>query len=70
MNRLLGIVVLVVGVVLICWGYRESESVASGFSRVFSGSPTDKAMYLMIGGGVLSLVGAGIIFKGAKKKKS
>jgi len=68
MNRITGIAILVAGVVLLCWGYREHESVASGFSRIFSGSPTDKAMVLLIGGGVLSLVGVGIILKSGKKK--
>lgn len=68
MNRITGIVCLVVGVVLLCWGYNESESLASGFSRVFNGSPTNKSMVLMIGGGVLSIVGAGILLKRSRKK--
>jgi len=68
MNRIVGICILVVGVVLLCWGYRESESVASGFSRIFHDSPTDKSMGLMIVGGILSVAGAGVILRRPRKK--
>ena len=62
MSRAIGIGLLVVGVVLIIFGVQASNSVGSGFSRFFTGAPTDKSIWLLIGGvgsavvgGVLSL---------------
>jgi hypothetical protein len=39
-----------------------SDSVGSGISRIFTGSPTSKTIYLLIGGGLLTAVGLGSIF--------
>lgn len=52
-----GIVLLIVGIVLLAWGYNVSQSVSSQFSEVFSGSPSDKAIYLYIAGAVCSALG-------------
>ena len=62
MNRIAGIVVLVVGIILLGWGLNASDSVGSAFSRLFTGAPTDKAIYLILGGGLLTAVGAGTLF--------
>lgn len=69
MNRIIGIALLVAGIALLCFGYKESESFASGFSRAFTGAPTDKSMYMLIGGGVLGVVGLGLAIRGDGKKK-
>ena len=58
MNRALGIILLAVGIGLLIYGIQASDSVASDVSRFFSGSPTDKTIWLLIGG-VVS-VGLGI----------
>ena len=63
--KTLGIVLLVVGIVLLGWGYNVSQSVSSQFSSAFSGSPSDKAMYLYIAGGICAALG---IFKILKAK--
>jgi hypothetical protein len=55
MNKALGIGLLVVGIALVVFGINESNSFNSDVSRVFSGNPTDKSMWLLIGG-----IGAGI----------
>ena len=60
MNKSLFLVLLIVGVVLVVLGVIASESISSDFSRLFTGEPTDKAIWLLIGGGVVavgSLVG-------------
>ena len=57
MNRAISIVLLIVGIMLIIWGVHASESFNSGMSRFFTGSPTDKTMWLLIGGIVLGIVG-------------
>jgi hypothetical protein len=59
MNKLLSIALLVGGIILIIYGINASNSIGSDFSRLFTGSPTDKSLWLLIGGIVAALVGAG-----------
>lgn len=60
MNRVLGVILLVVGVALLIYGIQASDSVASEVSRFFNGSPTDKTIWLLIGGAVST--GLGLFF--------
>ena len=57
MNRWLSVVLLVAGLVVLGLGINAANSVSSETAEAFTGTPTDKAMWLMIGGGVLALVG-------------
>jgi hypothetical protein len=57
-QRLIGIVLLVAGIVLLVMGIRATDSFASQFSKFFTGSPTDRAIWLTIGGIVAILAGA------------
>lgn len=57
MNKALGIALLVVGVFLLVFGINESQSTASEVSRIFSNSPTDRAIWFLVGGGVAAAVG-------------
>ena len=57
MNRALGMALLVLGIVLIIFGMKASDSVESDFSRFFSGTPISKAVWLLIGGIVSVIVG-------------
>jgi hypothetical protein len=57
MNKIISIILLVAGVILIIFGFKASDSVGSSFSRFFTGTPTDKAVWLLIGGAVLAVVG-------------
>ncbi len=50
MNKIISIALLAAGIVLIVIGANASNSVGSGFSRFFTGSPTDKTIWLLIGG--------------------
>jgi hypothetical protein len=56
-NRNLLLVALVVGVIALTLGVIASESISSDFSRLFTGQPTDKAIWLLLGGGILTAVG-------------
>lgn len=49
---------LVIGVVLIIYGISASNSFSSDVSRAFTGSPTDRTIWLLGGGAVLAVVGA------------
>jgi len=55
MNKLLGVGLLAVGVVLMIFGINASESFSSEVSRFFTGAPTDKSIWLLIGG-ILSVI--------------
>lgn len=60
MNRGKSVALLIIGIVLIIWGVSASDSISSGFSELFSGSPSDKAVWLTIAGlftGTLGLFG-------------
>ena len=54
----IAIAMLVAGIALLIWGFNMSGAFDSKVSRVFTGSPTDKAMWTMIGGAVLAVAGA------------
>ena len=66
MNRTLSLVVLVGGIVLIGYGLSASDSIGSDFSRVFTGSPTDTTIWLLIGGIAAVVVGGTGLLRGSK----
>jgi hypothetical protein len=61
-NRLIGFVLLGVGIVLLVMGYNAAQSVGSQFKQAFSGSMSDKATLLYLGGAVVSAAGAYLAF--------
>jgi hypothetical protein len=66
-NKIISLALLVGGIILIIYGMNASNSVGSGFSRFFTGSPTDKTMWLLIGGAVAAVLGAGGLLCSSKK---
>ena len=64
MNKLLSIVLLVGGIILIVYGINASHSISSDFSRLFTGSPTDKSVWMLIAGVVAAACGAGGLLRG------
>jgi hypothetical protein len=66
MNKVISLALLAGGVALIIYGVNASNSVSSDFSRFFSGSPTDKTIWLLIGGGVAAAAGAGGLMRRSK----
>jgi drug/metabolite transporter (DMT)-like permease len=67
MNKALGVALLVAGVLLIVFGIQASDSFSSDVSRFFTGSPTDKAMWLLIGGIVAGIVGSFMLVRGPSR---
>ena len=57
-QRLIGSILFVVGIVLLVMGIRAADSFASQFSKFFTGSPTDRAIWLTLGGVAAILLGA------------
>jgi len=67
MNKTISLALLVCGIILIVWGFSASDSLGSEFSRLFTGSPTDKSMWLLIGGSAATVIGAsGLLLRGSK----
>jgi hypothetical protein len=66
MKNTASLVFLSVGVVLIIYGINASDSVSSGFSRLFTGSPTDKTLWLTIGGIAAVVIGLGGLLRRSK----
>lgn len=64
MNKALGIALVVVGVVLIVYGIDASNSVSSNVARTFTGAPTNKALWLLLGGIAAAIIGALLTFMG------
>ncbi len=50
MQRILGIALVVGGIVLLIFGLQAIDSFRSQVSNFFTGSPTDRAIWLTIGG--------------------
>ena len=68
MNRILGIVLLIVGLLLTIMGITESDSFSSEVSRFFTGSPTDRSIWLLVSG-IASIV-VGSVMSGIRTLKS
>jgi nitrogen fixation-related uncharacterized protein len=66
MNKSISVALLAVGVMLIIWGAKASDSFGSDVSRFFTGSPTNKAVWLLIGGIVMGIVGLSGLLRGSK----
>ena len=66
MNKILSIALLAGGIALIVYGINASNSLGSDFSRFFTGSPTDKTIWLLIGGIVAAAVGVGGLLRRSK----
>jgi uncharacterized membrane protein HdeD (DUF308 family) len=67
MNKGIGIAMLVIGIALIVYGFNASDSVSSGVSRAFTGAPTNKTLWLLLGGIATAIVGAVMTFRPSGK---
>ena len=66
MNKAISLAFLAGGVLLLIFGISASKSLGSQISRFFTGSPTDKAIWMIIGGAVLSIIGLAGLLRGSK----
>ena len=57
MNKAVSIALLAGGIVLIVIGVNATKSFSSDVSRFFTGSPTDKAVWMLIGGIAAAAIG-------------
>ena len=66
MNKAISLALLAGGVLLLIFGFSASKSLGSDISRFFTGSPTDKAIWMLVGGAVLSVIGLVGLLRGSK----
>lgn len=66
MHRLLSLVLLVSGIVLIIYGLNALDSIGSAFSRLFTGAPTDKTLWLLLVGFIAAALGSGGLVNSSK----
>ena len=57
MNKIIFWALIIGGIFLIVFGFNATNSFSSDVSRFFTGSPTDKAIWMLIGGIVAGLIG-------------
>ena len=64
MNKAVSLALLAGGILLLIFGVSATKSFSSDISRFFTGSPTDKAIWMLIGGVVLSIIGVVGLLRG------
>jgi len=69
-SRILGIILLVVGLALLAFGFNASESVGDSISEGFTGRFTDKTMWYLIGGAALAIGGGAMAVMGSKGSRA
>jgi len=62
MRRTLGIALFVVGIILLIFGISASESIGSSIKEFFTGTPTDKTVWFLIGGAAAIVAGGFLSF--------
>jgi hypothetical protein len=67
MNLAVSVALLAVGIVLIVFGVNASNSFSSDVSRIFTGSPTNKAVWMLIGGIAAAAIGLIGVIRGTSK---
>jgi uncharacterized protein DUF3185 len=68
MRLILGATIAVLGVVLVMHGLGAYDSLASGVSRLLTGTPTDKTLYLLAGGVLAFVIGMAITARRPPKR--
>jgi len=66
MNKIVSLALLIGGIVLIIYGISAADSIGSDVSRFFTGNPTDRTIWLLLGGIVAAAIGAAGLARGSK----
>ncbi|MBW0147138.1 DUF3185 family protein [Marinobacter arenosus] len=61
-SKLVGIVLLVVGIALLYFGYQSTQSVGNQLTETVTGRFTDETMLYLIGGAAAAAAGAFLTF--------
>lgn len=66
MDKTISLAMLAGGILLVIFGVNASNSVSSDISRVFTDAPTDKAIWMLVGGIVVTVIGAMGLLRGSR----
>ncbi len=69
-KSILGIILVVVGAILLAFGFNASESVSDTISEGVTGRYTDKTMWYLIGGAALVVAGGGFAILGRSTSRA
>ncbi len=61
-NKMIGLVLLVVGLILLYFGWQASQSVGDQVAEAFTGQFTDETLWFLIGGAAATVAGAYMAF--------
>jgi hypothetical protein len=67
MNKSVALAVLAGGIILLFLGINAYDSSSSEISRFFTGSPTDKSVWMLVGGTVGTVIGLGGLLRLSRK---
>ena len=67
MNNVLGLALFAIGIVLLIFGFNEAHSFGSDVSRFFTGNPTDRAIWMILGGIAAVIVGLFVSIRGMRR---
>ena len=62
-HKVQGVVMLAAGGALLFWGYNITQSISSQINQALNGAPPDKAMVMMVLGGLCAVFGFFKLFK-------
>jgi uncharacterized membrane protein YidH (DUF202 family) len=67
MDKTISLAILAGGILLLIFGVNASNSVSSDISRVFTDAPTDKAIWMLVGGVAVTIIGLVGLLRGLKR---
>lgn len=67
-QRIIGVICLVIGIVLLVRGHDMAQSMGSQVQQAFTGAPSDRSTYFYIAGIALTIFGVSQIVWPAKAK--
>jgi len=62
-TKIIGIVLLVVGAILLYFGFNATQSATEEIGEALTGKYTDETMLYLIGGGVAAILGLFLLIK-------
>ncbi|HKJ16328.1 MAG TPA: DUF3185 family protein [Xanthomonadales bacterium] len=62
-TKIIGIVLLVVGAILLYFGFNATQSATEEIGEALTGKYTDETMLFLIGGGVAAILGLFLMIK-------
>jgi hypothetical protein len=66
MDKAISLAILAGGILLVIFGVSASNSISSDISRVFTDAPTDKAIWILVGGVVVTIIGLVGLLRGSR----